>query len=218
LPVVVVLAVAAAPELAGAVAVADAGAAAVEAAAENKLLGAAVVVVVAAGVADDVDAGAPNNGAAALELVVAVDAAGWDGVDEAALPKRLLADGAADAAGAWALPNKPPAGEELAGGLKGFDAPKRELPELAVAGCVGAVVCADDDAGVVVFAPNSPPPPRPVLGAAPRLGASALVVAGFAGNILDPNVLPKLDGAALGAVEAVVAAGGWNILLGGALF
>jgi hypothetical protein len=91
--------------------------------------------------------------------------------------------------------------------LEGFNAPKRELPELAVAGCVEAVVCADDVAGVVVLAPNSPPP-RPVLEAAPSLGASALVVAGLAGNILDPNVLPKLDGAALGAVEAAVAAGG----------
>jgi hypothetical protein len=203
LAVVVLLAVAAAPVFVGAAAVEDAGAAAVEAAAENKLLGAAEVVAVAAGVAEDVGAGAPNNGAAALELV----AAGCDGADEAALPNRLLAAGAADAAGAWLFPNKLPAEEELAGGLEGFSAPKRELPELAVAAGVGAVVCADDAAGVAALAPNIPPP-RLELGAAPSFGASALVVAGLAVNILDPNVLPKLDGAAFDAVEAAVAAGG----------
>jgi hypothetical protein len=203
---VVLLFVEAAPAVAGAVAVEDAGAAAVEAAAENKLLGAAEVVAVGAGVADDVDAGAPNNGAAALEVVVAVDAAGWDGVEEAGLPNRLLADGAAVVAGAWALPNKLPAVEELAGALEGFDVPKRELPELAVAAGVDAVVCADDDAGVAALAPNSPPP-KPVPKAAPSLGASAVVVAGFAENIFDPNVLPELDGAALGAAEAAAAAG-----------
>jgi hypothetical protein len=218
---VVLLPFVAAPVGAEAVAVEDAGAAADNEVVGNRLaVGADVVVAGIEAEAEEFEAVAPNREGAALLVVVAVEVAGCAGAEEPILPKRLPADGAVVAAGAWLLPNKPPAGAEVTGGMEGFNAPNRELPEPAVAPGVVDVACAEDEAGVPAVAPNSPPP-SPVAGAAPSLGACASPVAGFAENTLEPNVLPKVGAAAPGAAlfwPCAGAAGGWNMLLGAALF